>query len=211
MCPGAALRALPLTGKPPRRWKKPSWAAAAMAEPREVVIEGRPITSDVGGWGGCCWYWWRWRRGTCRCAVVRPAFGGLCEAAPSSCTSMHPPCVPKHPHAPEHSTSRSSQELLCTHTHVRRQPAPCPTPAPRRTWGSCRRACCPTPCCGSMLCHLRCAVPCRDQGSRAASSATTTALSVSRSWHCSTTPRPRAAAGAACTQRAAYGPCCSGC
>lgn len=37
-------------GKPPRRWKAPSWAAngAAQREPREVRIEGRPLNSIVG-------------------------------------------------------------------------------------------------------------------------------------------------------------------
>lgn len=35
-------------GKPPKRWRKPPWAAAAQREPREVRIEGRPIASTLG-------------------------------------------------------------------------------------------------------------------------------------------------------------------
>jgi len=35
-------------GKPPRRWKKPSWAAAAKREPREVRITGRPLSNQTG-------------------------------------------------------------------------------------------------------------------------------------------------------------------
>lgn len=35
-------------GKPPRRWKKPSWAAAAQREPREVRITGRPLSNQTG-------------------------------------------------------------------------------------------------------------------------------------------------------------------
>lgn len=35
-------------GKPPRRWKRPSWAAAAQRETREKRIEGRPLNSIVG-------------------------------------------------------------------------------------------------------------------------------------------------------------------
>jgi Fanconi-associated nuclease 1 len=35
-------------GKPPRRWKKPSWAAAAQREPREVRIIGRPLSNHTG-------------------------------------------------------------------------------------------------------------------------------------------------------------------
>ncbi|GFH30109.1 fanconi-associated nuclease, partial [Haematococcus lacustris] len=35
-------------GRPPRRWKKPSWAAAVMADPPEVVIQARPLAIVVG-------------------------------------------------------------------------------------------------------------------------------------------------------------------
>lgn len=35
-------------GKPPRRWRRPPWAAAAQREPREVRIEGRPLTNTIG-------------------------------------------------------------------------------------------------------------------------------------------------------------------
>ncbi|KAH7623249.1 hypothetical protein Ndes2526B_g01671 [Nannochloris sp. 'desiccata'] len=35
-------------GKPPRRWKKPSWATAAQREPREVRITGRPLSNQTG-------------------------------------------------------------------------------------------------------------------------------------------------------------------
>jgi Fanconi-associated nuclease 1 len=35
-------------GKPPRRWKRPPWAAAAQREPREVRIEGRPLAATTG-------------------------------------------------------------------------------------------------------------------------------------------------------------------
>lgn len=38
-------------GKPPRRWKKPAWAATALWEPLEVVVVGRPLNSVVGE---CC-------------------------------------------------------------------------------------------------------------------------------------------------------------
>lgn len=49
-------------GKPPRRWKTPNWAAAALWEPQEVVIEGRPLNNTTGvksqfyGWDNaqCC-------------------------------------------------------------------------------------------------------------------------------------------------------------
>jgi hypothetical protein len=30
------------------RWKKPNWAGAVLAEPREVVIVARPLASVVG-------------------------------------------------------------------------------------------------------------------------------------------------------------------
>ncbi|KAL3146511.1 hypothetical protein ABBQ32_000762 [Trebouxia sp. C0010 RCD-2024] len=35
-------------GKPPRRWKRPSWAAVALREPLEVCIEGQPLASVLG-------------------------------------------------------------------------------------------------------------------------------------------------------------------
>ena len=35
-------------GKPPRRWRRPPWAAAAAWEPATVVIEAAPVTSGVG-------------------------------------------------------------------------------------------------------------------------------------------------------------------
>ncbi len=35
-------------GKPPRRWKRPAWAPEALWEPREVVIEGRPLNKTTG-------------------------------------------------------------------------------------------------------------------------------------------------------------------
>lgn len=35
-------------GKPPRRWRRPAWAASAEREPREVRIEGRPLTNSTG-------------------------------------------------------------------------------------------------------------------------------------------------------------------
>ncbi|KAL0039350.1 hypothetical protein WJX79_004346 [Trebouxia sp. C0005] len=35
-------------GKPPRRWKRPSWASVAMREPLEVRIEGQPLNSVLG-------------------------------------------------------------------------------------------------------------------------------------------------------------------
>lgn len=49
-------------GKPPRRWKRPAWAAAVAAEPAEVRITGRPLAGSVGArnrWvvgsvTGCC-------------------------------------------------------------------------------------------------------------------------------------------------------------
>lgn len=47
-------------GKPPRRWKRPSWAAAALAEPAERRITGRPLEGSIGSrnrWGGVCAWW----------------------------------------------------------------------------------------------------------------------------------------------------------
>jgi fanconi-associated nuclease 1 len=35
-------------GKPPRRWRKPPWTAAAQWEPRVVSISAAPVTSGVG-------------------------------------------------------------------------------------------------------------------------------------------------------------------
>ena len=35
-------------GKPPRRWRRPPWAAAALSEPREVCLLARPLTSVIG-------------------------------------------------------------------------------------------------------------------------------------------------------------------
>ena len=35
-------------GKPPRRWRRPPWAAAALSEPREVCLVARPLTSVIG-------------------------------------------------------------------------------------------------------------------------------------------------------------------
>lgn len=37
-------------GRPPRRWKKPAWAAAALAEPREVVVSAQLIKGATGAW-----------------------------------------------------------------------------------------------------------------------------------------------------------------
>jgi hypothetical protein len=42
-------------GKPPRRWKRPAWAAAAAAEPPEHRVTGRPLAGSVGSrnrWAG---------------------------------------------------------------------------------------------------------------------------------------------------------------
>jgi Fanconi-associated nuclease 1 len=36
-------------GKPPRRWKRPSWATAVGWEPPEVVITARPLANPTGG------------------------------------------------------------------------------------------------------------------------------------------------------------------
>ncbi|GBF88189.1 fanconi-associated nuclease [Raphidocelis subcapitata] len=35
-------------GKPPRRWKLPAWAAAALAEPAERRVVGRPLAGSIG-------------------------------------------------------------------------------------------------------------------------------------------------------------------
>ncbi|EFJ44381.1 hypothetical protein VOLCADRAFT_95362 [Volvox carteri f. nagariensis] len=35
-------------GKPPRRWRRPPWAAAALAEPREVVVSGHMLRGRTG-------------------------------------------------------------------------------------------------------------------------------------------------------------------
>lgn len=35
-------------GKPPRRWKRPSWAAVVNQEPAEVRVVGRPLAGSVG-------------------------------------------------------------------------------------------------------------------------------------------------------------------
>jgi len=35
-------------GKPPRRWKRPAWAAVVAAEPAEVRVVGRPLAGSVG-------------------------------------------------------------------------------------------------------------------------------------------------------------------
>ena len=35
-------------GKPPRRWRRPPWAAAAMSEPQEVCLIAKPLTSAIG-------------------------------------------------------------------------------------------------------------------------------------------------------------------
>ena len=35
-------------GKPPRRWRRPPWAAAAMSEPQEVCLIAKPLTSVIG-------------------------------------------------------------------------------------------------------------------------------------------------------------------
>lgn len=40
-------------GKPPRRWKKPSWARTLCLEPCEVVIPGRALNSGVGSKNRC--------------------------------------------------------------------------------------------------------------------------------------------------------------
>ena len=39
----------PHAGKPPRRWRRPPWAAAALEEPRELRIEARPLGGGVAG------------------------------------------------------------------------------------------------------------------------------------------------------------------
>jgi hypothetical protein len=35
-------------GKPPRRWKRPSWAAAALVEPPVKGLQGRPLAKVMG-------------------------------------------------------------------------------------------------------------------------------------------------------------------
>ena len=35
-------------GKPPRRWKRPQWAAAALVEPQVKVLQGRPLAKVMG-------------------------------------------------------------------------------------------------------------------------------------------------------------------
>lgn len=40
-------------GKPPRRWKRPAWAAAALAEPAERRVVGRPLAGSVGSRNRC--------------------------------------------------------------------------------------------------------------------------------------------------------------
>lgn len=35
-------------GKPPRRWRKPPWAATALQEPREIRLTAMPLASVVG-------------------------------------------------------------------------------------------------------------------------------------------------------------------
>ena len=35
-------------GKPPRRWRKPAWAAAVMADPPEVTLTARPLGGATG-------------------------------------------------------------------------------------------------------------------------------------------------------------------
>lgn len=40
-------------GKPPKRWKRPAWATAALAEPREERIVGRPLAGSVGSRNRC--------------------------------------------------------------------------------------------------------------------------------------------------------------
>lgn len=39
-------------GKPPRRWRRPPWAAAAAWEPAVLHIEAAPIVSGVGAGAG---------------------------------------------------------------------------------------------------------------------------------------------------------------
>ncbi len=44
-------------GKPPRRWRRPPWAAAASWDPPLVTIVGKPLASVVGAsqsLGRCC-------------------------------------------------------------------------------------------------------------------------------------------------------------
>ena len=36
-------------GKPPRRWRKPPWAAAASWEPPVLTLSGKPLASVIGG------------------------------------------------------------------------------------------------------------------------------------------------------------------
>ena len=35
-------------GKPPRRWRRPAWAAVATAEPAERRVVGRPLAGSIG-------------------------------------------------------------------------------------------------------------------------------------------------------------------
>ena len=35
-------------GKPPRRWRRPPWAAAALSEPLEVSLVAKPLSSTIG-------------------------------------------------------------------------------------------------------------------------------------------------------------------
>jgi Fanconi-associated nuclease 1 len=42
-------------GKPPRRWRRPPWAAAVGWEPPEVVITARPLNNTTGTKSRCVW------------------------------------------------------------------------------------------------------------------------------------------------------------
>lgn len=35
-------------GKPPRRWRRPPWATAALSEPQEVCLIAKPLSSKIG-------------------------------------------------------------------------------------------------------------------------------------------------------------------
>ena len=61
-------------GKPPRRWRRPPWAAAAKSEPQEVCLIAKPLTSTIGalpaGVRCCC--------SSCSCAV--PAHASIADS-----------------------------------------------------------------------------------------------------------------------------------
>mmetsp|Transcript_4226 Transcript_4226/g.11389 ORF Transcript_4226/g.11389 Transcript_4226/m.11389 type:complete len:344 (-) Transcript_4226:863-1894(-) len=35
-------------GRPPRRWKRPNWATSVLTDPPEIVIEAKPLASNLG-------------------------------------------------------------------------------------------------------------------------------------------------------------------